>query len=208
MEQNMNIIEFEPVGRRGECPEDESLLDSARRLDVDIVRLCNGVGACGRCKVQIVAGEVSPISAKEKEILTGKEAERNYRLACLTRALGNVKVHVPPESLTAPQRTQVEGLELDVPPEPSFKSALVELTPPTIENQPADETNLLDALNKAGVGTRSFDLKALRRMPPLLRAEKWRARAAVRDGEVIAVENADIRWCGLAVDIGTTKIAV
>ena len=204
----MNVIEFEPVGRRGERPEDESLLDSARCLDVDIVRLCNGVGACGRCKVQIVTGEVSPITAKEKEVLSEKELERNYRLACLTRPSGNVKVHVPPESLTAPQRTLVEGLELDVEPAPSFQSVGVELAPPTIEKQLADETNLMDALNRAGSGVRSFDLEALRRMPTLLRAENWRACAAIRDGEVIAVESADIRWCGLAVDIGTTKIAV
>ena len=204
----MNIIEFEPIGRRGECPEGESLLDAAGRLDVDIVRLCNGVGVCGRCKVQIITGEVSPITAKEKEILTVKESGRNYRLACLTRPLGNVKVHVPSESLTAPQRTQVEGLELDITPEPAFESVRVELTPPTVEKQAADETSLMRALNRTDDGTLSFDLEALRAMPPLLRAENWRVCAAVRNGEVIAIESASARWCGLAVDIGTTKIAV
>ena len=204
----MNIIEFEPVGRRGECPENESLLDSARHLDVDIVRLCNGVGVCGRCKVQIVTGQVSPITAKEKEILTEKEVGRNYRLACLTYPVGNVKVHVPPESLTAPQRTQVEGLELNVTPSPSFQSASVELSPPTIEKQLADETNLLGALNRAGVDARTFDIETLRRIPTLLRAENWRAHTAVRNGEVIAIGSSSTRWCGMAVDIGTTKIAV
>ena len=212
----VNVIEFEPIGRRGECPEDESLLDSARRLDVDIVRLCNGVGTCGRCKIQIVTGEVSPITAKEKEVLTVKETDRNYRLACLTRPLGNVKIHVPPESLTAPQRTQVEGLEIDATPEPSFQSILLEITPPTIEKQTADETGFLAALNRnrnrnqtdSAAAAPGFDLEALRRMPQLLRAENWRARAAIRNNEVIAVEGASTRWCGLAVDIGTTKIAV
>ena len=203
----MNVIEYEPVGRRGECPENESLLDSARRLDVDIVRLCNGNGSCGRCKVQIVTGGVSSISAKEKEVLSEKELERGFRLACLTYPLGNVKVHVPPESLTAPQRTQVEGLDLDVTPEPSFQSALVELTPPTVEKQPADETNLLGALAVVDKKELRFDLETLRHMPSLLRAENWRARAAIRNGEIIAVESASIRWHGLAVDIGTTKIA-
>ena len=208
MEQRVNIIEFEPIGRRGECPEDESLLDSARRLDVDIVRLCNGVGACGRCKVQIVSGDVSPVSAKEKEVLTANEIERDFRLACLTRTLGNVKVHVPPESLTAPQRTQVEGLEIDVAPEPSFQNVYLELTPPTIEKQTADETNFLVALNRSDADAIGFDLEALRGMPSLLRAENWRARAAIRKNEAIAVESESTRWCGLAVDIGTTKIAV
>ena len=203
----MNVIEFEPVGRRGECPENESLLDAARHMDVDIVRLCNGVGACGRCKVQIIAGEVSPISTREKELLSEKEAAQNYRLACLTHPISNVKVHVPPESLTAPQRTQVEGLVVDVATSPSFQSTCLELTPPTIEKQQADETNLLDALNLTGVHARRFDLEALRNTPRLLRTENWRARTATRDGEVIAVESVSARWHGLAVDIGTTKIA-
>ena len=30
-------IDFEPIGRRGQCPADQSLLDCARELGVDIV---------------------------------------------------------------------------------------------------------------------------------------------------------------------------
>ena len=52
-------VDFEPVGRRGECPSGQSLLDCARRLGVDLVSLCGGAGSCGRCIVQILAGEVS-----------------------------------------------------------------------------------------------------------------------------------------------------
>ncbi|MDR0843562.1 MAG: 2Fe-2S iron-sulfur cluster binding domain-containing protein, partial [Acidobacteriota bacterium] len=79
----MYVIEFEPVGRRGECPENETLLECARRLDVDIVNVCGGAGVCGRCKIQIVTGEVSPLTAKEKTVLTEKEIAAGYRLACL-----------------------------------------------------------------------------------------------------------------------------
>jgi len=211
----MHVIEFEPVGRRGECPEGETLLECARRLDVDIVNVCGGAGVCGRCKVQVVSGEVSPPVACEKEALTGKELADGYRLACMARPRGPVKAHVPPESLTAPQRTQVEGLELAVAPEPSFQGIDLELAPPTIEAQQADETNLGEALARAGVKGCRIDFAVLQGLSPLLRAEKWRVRAAVRpesrpgaaDAEVVAVGPAAARWCGLAVDIGTTKVA-
>jgi len=33
-------IEFEPVGRRGACRADESLLEAARQLGVDLINLC------------------------------------------------------------------------------------------------------------------------------------------------------------------------
>ena len=59
----------------------------------------------------------------EEAELTAREVEQGYRLACQINPLSDVKVHVPPESLTAPQRTQVEGLEVDVPPEPPIRSA-------------------------------------------------------------------------------------
>ena len=68
----MYIIEFEPVGRRGECPENETLLECARRLDVDIVNICGGAGVCGRCRIQIVSGNVTPLAAGEKAALTEK----------------------------------------------------------------------------------------------------------------------------------------
>ncbi|MDR1727887.1 MAG: ASKHA domain-containing protein [Acidobacteriota bacterium] len=214
----MYVIEFEPVGRRGVCPEGETLLECARRLDVDIVNVCGGAGVCGRCKVQVVSGAVSPPDAGEKEALTDREVADGYRLACMARPLGNVKVHVPPESLTAPQRTQVEGLELAVKPDPSFQSMDLELTPPTIEAQHADETNLREALARAGLDDCRIDFAVLQRLSPRLRTEKWRVRAAVRpesrpgasDAEVVAVgagTGLPTRWCGLAVDIGTTKVA-
>src|SRR5512140_3552985 len=113
----MFTIDFEPIGRRGPCQPDQSLLESARELNVDIVSICGGVGTCGRCKVQIIAGKVSKRTLEEEAELSTRELEQGYRLACQVYPLSDVKVHVPPESLTAPQRTQVECLEVDVAPE-------------------------------------------------------------------------------------------
>ena len=53
-------IDFEPVGRRGPCPEGGTLLDAARSLGVDLASVCGGNGSCGRCRVQIVAGKLTP----------------------------------------------------------------------------------------------------------------------------------------------------
>ena len=62
----MYTIDFQPVGRRGKCPSDLSLLECARRLNVDLVSLCGGVRNCGRCKVQVIAGDVSESTADEE----------------------------------------------------------------------------------------------------------------------------------------------
>ena len=202
-------IDFEPVGRRGQCPEGQSIVECARNLDVDIVSICGGAGVCGRCKVQVVSGSVSERTPEEQDALTEQERKQNYRLACRTYPLSDVKIHVPPESLTAPQRTQVEGLELDVEPEPSVRSVDIALSPPSLGSPEADDQNLWAAMDRQrGISEGSIDFAILQTLSPTLRGNDWKVRAALRNKEIVALERPSVRWLGLAADIGTTKIAV
>jgi len=201
-------VDFEPTGRRGECPSGQSLLDCARQLGVDIVSLCGGVGSCGRCIVQIVTGEVSEPAPSEGDHLSAEQLADGYRLACRTIPLGDCRVRVPPESLTARQRTQVEGAEILVTPDPPVKSYLLTLGAPSLADLGADAERLLEALaEQHGIVGAKVDLAALRELSPRLRSEAWRVRAALREGEIVAVLPPDAAPLGLAVDIGTTKIA-
>ena len=197
-------IDFEPVGRRGGCPDDQTLLDCARQLSVDIVSICGGVGACGRCRVQIVAGEVSPLTFDEEAELTAREMQDHYRLACQCNPLSDVRVHVPAESLSAPQRTQIEGLEVDVTPEPPVRALNVKLTAPTLQTPTSDDANLCAAL---GLPAGRIDFQVLRGLAPQLRKSDWEVCVGLRGDEIVAVGAPGTRWVGLAVDIGTTKIA-
>lgn len=114
----LHSVDFEPIGRRGKCPADESLLQAARRLGVDLVSLCGGKGTCGRCRVQVITGDVSPPTGEEKKALYLHDLEEGYRLACQTYPRSNCVLRVPSESLTAPQRTQVDGIEAAASPDP------------------------------------------------------------------------------------------
>ena len=197
-------IDFEPIGRRGQCKSERSLLESARDLNVDIVSICGGIGTCGHCKVQIIAGKVSKLTLEEQSELSVRELEQGYRLACQVYPLSDVKVHVPPESLTAPQRTQVEGLEVDVAPEPPVQAQEVQLTAPTLDSPIPDDTNLLAAL---GIPTGSIDFRLQQELSRQLRDLNWNVSVAMRGDEIVAVAAPGAKWVGLAVDIGTTKIA-
>ena len=201
-------IDFEPVGRRGECLSGQSLLDCARRLGVDLVSLCGGTGNCGRCIVQVLDGQVSEPAPSEEEYLSAEKLAMGYRLACRAVPLGNCKVRVPPESLTAPQRTQIEGEQVPVTPDPPVKAYLLTLDAPSLDDLRADAERLLEALaRKHGIVAASVDLAALRDLSPRLRSGDWQVRVAVRDGEIVAVLPPGPRLLGLAVDLGTTKIA-
>ena len=203
----MFTVDFEPIGRRGEFSSDQTLLECARQLSVDIVSICGGDGSCERCKVQLVDGQLSPLTLTEEAVLTTSEQKQGFRLACMAHPLSDIKLHIPPESLTAPQRTQVEGLEVDVDPEPPIRSVEVHLTAPKLDSLKDLTQNLWVSLAKEGVRKGTIDLRVQEVLPEQLTANDWRVSVALRGDEIVAVGAPHTRWLGMAVDIGTTKIA-
>jgi uncharacterized 2Fe-2S/4Fe-4S cluster protein (DUF4445 family) len=202
------MIDFEPVGRRGECLKNESLLDCARRLGVGIVSLCGGLGSCHSCRVQVLSGKVSSPAAAEKDFFSLQQLKDGWRLACQVFPDGDCTVHVPPESLSTMQRLQVEGLEVKVSPEPRVNSHNVVLTQPTLDDPLADVDRLIGVLQKEGnVQCTTIDDRVLRELTKKIRSLQWRCKVAVRDGEIIALGSMESRNLGLAVDLGTSKVS-
>jgi len=201
-------INFEPVGRRGQCRKSESLLACARRLGVGINSICGGEGICDSCKVQVMSGVVSKPTPNERETFTGRELKDGWRLACQAYPNGDCKIVVPAESMTTPQRVQVEGLVVNVSPEPSIRVYHLRLAAPSLKAPQADADRLLNALNQQhGLRCARIDIGTLRTISDRLRSWKWRSQAAVRESEVIAILPRKSRQLGLAVDLGTTKVA-
>jgi uncharacterized 2Fe-2S/4Fe-4S cluster protein (DUF4445 family) len=201
-------IDFEPVGRRGECQKNESLLVCARRLGVGISSICGGEGTCHSCKVQVLSGTASKPTPNEHEAFTSQELKEGWRLACQTYPTSDCKIAVPTESMTTPQRLQVEGLEIKVRPESPLRVYRLQLATPSLEAPQADADRLLKALNQQPkLRCTKVDIGALRTLSDQLRSWKWKGLAVVRNGEVIAILPPKSRHLGLAIDLGTTKIA-
>jgi uncharacterized 2Fe-2S/4Fe-4S cluster protein (DUF4445 family) len=200
-------IEFEPVGRRGECPESSSLLDCARQLGVGLASICGGQGKCFACKVQVLRGLVSRPTSTEEKVFTPRELEAGWRLACLTYPLSDCRLHVPPESMTTFQRMQVEGMELTVTPEPAVRTYSVKVAAPGLHDLRSDATRIFQALSQQNIDCNHIDIAVLRRLSGDLRNWNWEAQVSVEGKEVVAFSPSASRSLGLAVDVGTTKIA-
>ncbi len=201
-------VDFEPVGRRGQCQCNESLLACARQLGVGIVSLCGGQGSCHSCKVRVLNGSVSEPTSNEREAFSPQELKDGWRLACQTYPASDCKLSVPAESMPTIQRTQVEGLEIAVSPEPPVKGYYLELQRPSLSDPQADTDRLLEALEQQHqLHCSKVDIDAVRAISPKLRSWKWSFQASVRQDEVIALGPQSNRQLGLAVDLGTTKIA-
>jgi uncharacterized 2Fe-2S/4Fe-4S cluster protein (DUF4445 family) len=122
-----------------------------------------------------------------------------------------VRVDIPPEALTAPQRLQIEGQGIEVGLDPIIVPLDLQVTPPDLYDLRPDVSRLQDALAAHGRRPVKIDLPVLAGLPERLRVQGWSARLALRKGEerpqLVGVLAPQARLFGLAVDVGTTKLA-
>jgi len=196
-------IDMEPIGRRSEVEPGQTLLDAARQGGVDLTALCGGEGWCHGCKVRVIEGKLSPVTVSEEAALSAEQLAQGFRLACQAEPLDHVKIDIPPESLATQQRLQIEGREAETEVDPVVRQVDIAVSAATLHDLRADTVRLREAL---GEDVR-FALPVLQTLSTRLREQDWTARLAVRDGEVIALAPAGVRLLGLAVDVGTTKVA-
>jgi uncharacterized 2Fe-2S/4Fe-4S cluster protein (DUF4445 family) len=211
-------VDLQPVGRRTSAHAEMTLLEAAREAGVEIAAVCGGAGSCGKCRVQCIEGQLSPPTADERRFFSASELAAGFRLACQAMPLSDVKIDIPPESLSTPQRLQVEGQETEVVPEPVIEVYDVTLTPPALDDLRADTVRLTDALAGQNVNRPFFGQPVLRSLSTALRDQDWNVRIALRRQqpghrtaqpwrEVVGLMRPDQPVVGLAVDIGTTKMA-
>ena len=67
------------------------LSELLRKYGVLISLPCGGKATCGKCKVT-AKGSLSPLSEKEKNLLTEEEIKEGIRLACVAKATGDVSI--------------------------------------------------------------------------------------------------------------------
>jgi uncharacterized 2Fe-2S/4Fe-4S cluster protein (DUF4445 family) len=106
------------------------------------------------------------------------------------------------------QRTQVAGQEVDVELDPTVRSIDLQLAPPTLSDLRADADRLREALvESTGQSHIQIAWPVLHELPPRLRAQQWRTAAVLRHDEVVCLLRPGETPLGLAVDVGTTKLA-
>lgn len=206
------IVTLQPAGRRIEVEPGTNLLEAAQRAGIELVASCGGVGICSTCKVRISQGRVTPPSETEVEELGREALAAGFRLACQTVPLEDVRVDVPRESLLAGQKMQVEGREGAVALDPLVTALDLELQPPSLTDLRSDLTRVNQALMEHGLPPLEGGPLLLGSLSQQLRTHAWRARLALRRHaghcELVAVLPHGARIAGLAMDIGSTKLAV
>ncbi|MDY0092239.1 MAG: 2Fe-2S iron-sulfur cluster-binding protein, partial [Candidatus Vecturithrix sp.] len=91
----MNLT-FYPEGQTVEIAPEQTVLEAAQQIGVDIVATCGGKGRCKSCRIKILEGEFSPPTAQEYKELGEHGIQRQFRLACQTVARSDGVVRITP----------------------------------------------------------------------------------------------------------------
>lgn len=80
------------TGRTFSCASGVNLLHTLLEQGVFVDNPCNGTGVCRKCKVRIISGDISALSATEENLLSATELTEGIRLACMTEVLGDIEL--------------------------------------------------------------------------------------------------------------------
>ena len=224
MPVHTNRVVFQPSGRQGDIAAGTNLLDAARSLGVEIEAICNGRQTCGKCQV-VVEGGTFPkhgitSSAEHLTPPDGREARywdragsppQGRRLACSCEVRGDLMIFVPEESQARKQVVRKAATERAIVVDPAIRLHYVEIDPPTLEHQLGDWDRIAAELEaRFGLRDVRLDPVLLGELQDVIRKGRWKVTVAVwQDREAVRVQPGYVEEAyGLAVDIGTTTVAM
>lgn len=212
-------VSFVDSAKKVRVSPGETLLQSAKEAGVTLNASCGGEGVCGKCKIQVLEGEVE---AEDSIFLSAVEKKRGIVLACKTRIKGPVKVKIPEESIRrrlnivrSGERVGRSLIPGNLQVTPMVRDVSLKLDPPTMDDYTSDLDRLLLGLKKAGEDPEQLhmDLKCLQEFEEALKEGNWSVRVGLLDqgrwaSHILYVlpDKGEVQRYGLALDVGTTSV--
>lgn len=210
MENGKIKISVEPIGKRIFLNEPAGGLKAIIDAGLGIKSVCAGKGTCGKCRIVILNKEKKPASKQEQEILSPDEINNGVRLACQQIFDRDLIIYIPSSSLSEEQKLQVTGEEKIIEVDPVCKKYFVKLKEANLGDLESDFNRIKSFLKKKyNLKVNSIDYRSLIEMPSIIRNNSLEITVTVRNDEIILIEGKDRTKnnFGLAIDLGTTKIA-
>lgn len=211
-----------------DCNAGDNLLELARRANVAIDAPCSGNGSCGKCRVQLVEGELESMQSRH---ISDEEYEAGWRLSCNCRIVGDCTVFVPdiasayqsrmktadlssPKEIAIFQECQEQLKESGIRFENPFLAVQLDLAAPTLDDTMPDNERLTWAIEDAlGVSQVEIPYCVMVKLAATLREENfsvcvkgYRKEDTFCCMEICSKEDTAI--VGAAIDIGTTTVTM
>ncbi|WP_322792036.1 ASKHA domain-containing protein [Bellilinea sp.] len=213
---------FVPSGRSGRVKRGMTLLEAARQLGVTIESACGGEGWCGQCAVRVREGafgrqgkisslaHLSPADEAEFDELAARSLPSGSRLACLARLLGDVCVVTGGEDRPLGGSFGKSLGEIVVEVDPLIRLCWLRLDPSGSGISSLLEQARQLLANRFGVLALEWEESALNALSAAAAESGGEVTLTLWNEERVLRVQAGFqeRALGLAVDIGTTTLAV
>lgn len=184
--------------------KNENLLDVLKTNDIIIENSCNGKGKCGKCKVKIISKNI-PCSSQDTKHISKEKLDEGYRLSCTLKINNDLEIIIP--SSKDDMKVLIDGIEEKLEVDPIIKKENLTIGKPSLDNQRSNHKRLMDSLN---INNLEVDIKFLAKVEEILKNENNKVTATIYDNKLLDLQGQD--KCkdsfGLAIDIGTTTIAM
>lgn len=219
----MPRVTFKPTDNTVNVTPGTHLLDAAKLAGVEIDAPCGGKGTCGKCVVKICSGNVDSDSLGK---LSRVSVAEGYVLACKTKVLDSTLVVEIPEQQTrkggkftdAAEDAHLVKKELfpaNYNYDPLAIKWCIDVPEPQLEDGLSDLDRLTRRIQKEwGKNEVTCHLSVIRKLASTLREENGIVTITmIREPNrhlIIGIEAGDhtTQHYGIAVDVGTTTIAV
>ena len=211
-----------------ECNQGDNLLELARRGNVAIDAPCSGNGSCGKCRVKLIEGEVETIKSRH---ITAEEFEAGWRLSCNCKVKTDCVVFVPdiasayqsrmktadlssPKEIAIFEQCQANLRESGIEFTNAFRSVVVEMEEPTLDDTMPDNERLTWAIQSAlGVENVKIPFSVMVKLAHTLRLNRFKVcvKGELQSDTFLCMEvcdPADTAIVGCAIDIGTTTVTM
>jgi uncharacterized 2Fe-2S/4Fe-4S cluster protein (DUF4445 family) len=212
---------FQPSGQRGWVDDGRTIMEAARDLGVDLQSLCGGIGICGKCMV-VIEDQASDLHPAGRGVDAGiwmDQPEQSYcekhpfpqghRLSCLAKIHEDLVIWIPEESCTSGQLVfkPIRGLSVELFP----AVQKYDLSLPSLGDSESNWDRVRFFLSEQ-IHLHDFSVdfrelchssRELSRSPRLSSAWIWMDREVIQIGM-----DPELKMYGLAVDLGTTTLAV
>ncbi len=219
----MPLVTFQPDNIKIKATSGENLAELIRKAGIEFDLPCGGKGTCGKCIVTIKSGL---IDSENYSILSRDELSDGFVCACRAKVSDTDLVVVLPNYIKQSKGKFTDSLEdsklvqqnlfpKNFDYNPLAVKWMVNVPPPVLLDGISDIDRLTRQLQSVwGVEEISYPLPVIRRVADALRENEGEMTVIlVREPtryHIVGVEPGDTtsRQYGVAVDIGTTTIAV
>lgn len=198
-------ITFLPQNVEVLVEEGMTVLKAAAVAGVSIDGNCAGKGTCGKCKVRIMAGDLSYCTDPNRK-LSEAEKTAGYRLACSHFVSDGMVVEISEAETTAARKKKLIRLPEGFQKKTAVQKICIEVPQTNLEKQESMDHSILRILS---IDKLDFCRNVLQKLPSFLKKQE-KITLSILENKIIDVECGDRtnENYGIAVDIGTTTILV